>query len=273
MTEYAPQAIKDLFNTVQKAIPSALMGGIVGDSAHTYGYHRGRNYVGGDDYSVQYAEDKQGDGEAASALDISWNSASDHYTVSQRLLNAANDSRMNPARSFFGSADGYNVIGYDYKGNYPCTSDDSHLWHVHLSILRQFCNDGPALQGIAAVITAGASGGGSPPVTPPSGGGTLHRAWPSYMGPNDYFGDINGPNESHGGYYANEQPDVKAIQQRLIELGYVPGVSNPSSSWADGKWEQPTTDACAAWQREEYSATTTLYGQCWSDDWAHLFTY
>ncbi len=35
MTEYAPAAITDLFNQVKAAIPSALMGGIIGDSAHT----------------------------------------------------------------------------------------------------------------------------------------------------------------------------------------------------------------------------------------------
>jgi hypothetical protein len=35
MTEYAPAAITNLFNTVKNAIPSAQMAGVIGDSAHT----------------------------------------------------------------------------------------------------------------------------------------------------------------------------------------------------------------------------------------------
>jgi hypothetical protein len=163
VTEYAPVAIQGLFNSIHAAIPQALMGGILGDAAHTYGYHRGRNYVPSSDYSVQLAEDRAGDGEAASALDLSWSDASWQYTVSQRLLAAKNDSRMSACREFYGSTDGRTVCGWDYYGGYAVTSDDSHLWHIHLSILRKHATDAAALDGIAQVIT----GGGSPP---PSGG-------------------------------------------------------------------------------------------------------
>jgi hypothetical protein len=77
---------------------------------------------------VQLSQDKKGDGEAACALDISWSKASDQYTVSQRLLNAKNDTRMKKAvREFYGSTDGVEVIGWDYQGQYAVTSDDSHL--------------------------------------------------------------------------------------------------------------------------------------------------
>ncbi len=141
-----------MFNTIKKGIPSAQMAGIIGDSAHTYGYHRGRNYVSSSDYSVQTSPDKKGDGEAACALDISWSKASDQYAVSKRLLNAKNDSRMNGCREFYGSTDGYNVCGWDYYYNYAVTSDDSHLWHIHLSILREYCNNDDVLQKIAQVI-------------------------------------------------------------------------------------------------------------------------
>jgi hypothetical protein len=142
-----------MFDTIKAGIPSAQMAGIIGDSAHTYGYHRGRNYVSSSDYSVQLSQDKKGDGEAACALDISWSKASDQYTVSQRLLNAKNDSRCKKAlREFYGSTDGNNVCGWDYQGGYAVTSDDSHLWHIHLSILRQYCNDTATLKAVADVI-------------------------------------------------------------------------------------------------------------------------
>jgi hypothetical protein len=162
MTEYAPQAIENLFAAVKASIPSAQMGGIIGDAAHTYGYHRGRNYLPSNDYSVQYPPDRQGDGEAACALDISWSNASDQYTVSQRLLNAKNDSRMAACREFYGSTDGRTVIGWDYYEGHSGTSDDSHLWHVHLSILRAYSNDDAAMARISEVIT-GKAGGGQPP--------------------------------------------------------------------------------------------------------------
>jgi hypothetical protein len=163
MTEYAPAAIERLFQEIKAVIPGALMGGILGDAAHDGGYHRGRDYCAPGDYSTQLPEDQQGDGQAASALDLSWTTAADHYEVSQRLMDASDDSRMVAARSFFGSVDGRTVCGWDFYGGYPVTSDDSHLWHIHLSILRKYANDWDALAPIADVITGGGapiSGGG-----------------------------------------------------------------------------------------------------------------
>ncbi len=157
MAEYAPQAITDMFNAIKAGIPSALMAGIIGDSAHTYGYHRCRNVVSSSDYSVQKPPDKKGDAQAACALDISWSKASDQYTVSKRLMAAKNDSRMAPIREFYGSENGTSVCGWDYYGGYPVTSDDSHLWHIHLSILREYATNTAALQKVAEVITGGAA--------------------------------------------------------------------------------------------------------------------
>jgi hypothetical protein len=162
MAEYAPNAIQKLFNDIKNGIPGALMGGILGDKAHTYGYHRGRNYVSGNDYSVQLAADKKGDGEAACGLDLSWSSASLQYDVSARLLNAKHDARCTKVlREFYGSKDGKNVCGWDYQGSYAVSSDDSHLWHVHISFLRQYATDYNALAPVADVIIGkGTSAGG-----------------------------------------------------------------------------------------------------------------
>lgn len=168
MTEYAPQAILAMFSTIKSGVPSAINAGVIGDAAHTYGYHRCRNVVPSDDYSVQLPPDQQGDGEAACGLDLSWGNAADQYAVSQRLLDAcrARDSRLYGLREFYGSTDGASVIGWDNWGNYPVTSDDSHLWHVHLSVLRGYSNDNAACQAIASVIVGSGSSGGAP--LPPS---------------------------------------------------------------------------------------------------------
>lgn len=87
----------------------------------------------------------------------------------------------------------------------------------------------------------------------------------------DYFGLITGPNQSHGGFSASERIWVKAIQQRLIKKGYVPGVTDINSGWADGVFEQATADAVTRFQKKEMPGTT-FFGQVWSDDWRKLFS-
>jgi N-acetylmuramoyl-L-alanine amidase len=61
------------------------------------------------------------------------------------------------------------------------------------------------------------------------------------------------------------------IQQQLIYGGFVPGVTNINSGWADGKFEQPTADAVTRFQKRLRAHSTPLLGQVWSDDWAILF--
>lgn len=94
----------------------------------------------------------------------------------------------------------------------------------------------------------------------------LHRVWPRYMPTNHYFGHIKGSNASHGGYYSQEQSDIKWIQDRLNKLGYNAGS-------VDGIFGDRTKQAVSSWQRALYSHLTTRYGEVWSDDWKRLFTY
>ncbi|RPJ60928.1 MAG: peptidoglycan-binding protein [Acidobacteria bacterium] len=85
------------------------------------------------------------------------------------------------------------------------------------------------------------------------------------MPANHYYGLRTGPNESHGGYYAPERPDVKAIQTRLAALGH--------ACPTDGNYGPTTKAAVTAWQRKRYAAQTSRYGEVWRDDWVRLFTY
>lgn len=86
---------------------------------------------------------------------------------------------------------------------------------------------------------------------------------------NHYFGLISGPENSHGGYYGGEQPYIRQIQRRLISKGYVTGITDIYSSWADGIFEQPTADAVTRFQHAEMPGTQ-FYGQVWADDYAQL---
>lgn len=96
-------------------------------------------------------------------------------------------------------------------------------------------------------------------------------AW--YLPAGHYFGDINGPKESHGGHHsalAYDRQVIKRIQQMLIYKGYVDGVTDVNSPWADGIWEQPTTDALIRFQKKELPNSTSFWGLCWSDDYQQL---
>ena len=103
----------------------------------------------------------------------------------------------------------------------------------------------------------GTGGGGGGPVTGPATTFPLPN--------NEYFGLITGPDESHGGYGAQEQVWVKQIQQALQAKGFAP----KDAGWADGIYEQPTADAVAAWQRANMPGTTR-FGEVWWDDWEVL---
>lgn len=107
----------------------------------------------------------------------------------------------------------------------------------------------------------------NPSAPAPSGGGEP-AAGPATTFPlprNEYFGLITGPAESHGGNDASERVWVKQIQEALQRKGFAPNVAG----WADGVFEQATSEAVAAWQRASMPGTTR-FGEVWWDDWEAL---
>ena len=81
-----------------------------------------------------------------------------------------------------------------------------------------------------------------------------------------FFGSISGGEDSHGGYYHTEKPWIRSIQQALVILGCVAGVTDPNSAWCDGVWESPTTEAMAEFQRRYRPDSTDRWGEAWADD-------
>jgi hypothetical protein len=92
-------------------------------------------------------------------------------------------------------------------------------------------------------------------------------AWP--LPPGSYFGLITGPGVSHGGYGSPERGWVQQIQRALIRKGFVPGITDPESGWADGKYEEPTRQAVLQFQR---SIGLNQTGNISPDDWARLLS-
>jgi hypothetical protein len=159
---YAPDAIADVFNAYAARYPSAVLSGVMGGTPGQPGYHSARNELPGDDYSVIQPPDQLGDGWACCGLDVSMNPA-DMQAATQQLIDAtqARDPRIvTPVREFFGTVDGVNVTGLDTQGNYWITSDDSHLWHVHISFRRQYSNDAGTLQQFQDLVRGDAATGG-----------------------------------------------------------------------------------------------------------------
>lgn len=154
--EYAPQPLQDIFTRARDGDPSLdlVFSGITGDTGHTYGYHRCRKVLPSTDYSVQLADDREGDGWAASAIDMKPNAAG-MITITRRLIQAVENGDPRIAqcvREFFGTVNGTSVTGRDVRTGRVVTADDSHLWHIHISIIRKYATDSKVLPGVADVI-------------------------------------------------------------------------------------------------------------------------
>jgi hypothetical protein len=191
MSTLAPPNLYRMYKMLDPYLPSLRIGGVVGDTAHVKGggYHISRDDLKrggqGADYSIQAPADKRGPGNYASAIDLTLNPA-EMKAVSSRLKAAMEgkdyDDRIEPLREFIGTIDGRNVCGWNryqtgrrtgwYSSGY---SDSSHLWHVHLSFFRDYCNDANSVAGVAEVVAGlpkgalGWKGAGAtaPVATPP----------------------------------------------------------------------------------------------------------
>jgi hypothetical protein len=84
-------------------------------------------------------------------------------------------------------------------------------------------------------------------------------------GTGDYYGLITGPNESHGGRYTNEQPNIRLIQQFL-------NWKQKSNLTVDGIFDPTTASAVAEFQ-DSYLPDTEFHGQVWYDDWAKMASF
>lgn len=156
-TEYAPAAIRAVYDRLCELRPGVewQLGGILGDAGHTYGYHRARAVLPADDYSVTLRRDRGGPEWAASALDITPPDTQHQKRLTRRLARAIRDRdpRLTAVvREVYGSVNGFEVWGWDLATGSPQTSDDSHLWHVHLSFYRDTTARPQLLRGVADVL-------------------------------------------------------------------------------------------------------------------------
>ena len=237
-----------LAGEIAKKYPAAVNLGEIGDTSHvSEGYgsdhnpfitHGGKRYV--------------------RAIDIGGSQA-----IQQALFNfiqaryAAHDPRVYP----YGYVHKDGVITTWWSGGTHFDSGD--YGHLHISV-TQLNGNNPNPNGWVPGLDSRAPWGLATPVPAPHPPAPVTHipTWP--LQPGNYFGLITGPNQSHGGYYASEQPYIKLIQNRLTVLGH--------HLVADGKFGPATKTAVAAWQHAKWSKYTTRFGEIWSDDWKRLFS-
>lgn len=150
-TQESPM-IRALWDEIHKREPKAEFGGSVPDLSTELGhsYHRSFDDSPHDDgYSVHYYGDRSarelaGVEQYASALDVTlstdlmirYTGRLHHFAVSRpRVFYTAG------LREFAGTLDGRVVFAWDATVNHRTYGwDDSHLWHIHISINRRFVN-------------------------------------------------------------------------------------------------------------------------------------
>jgi hypothetical protein len=174
----APPELNRLYQLIDPYLSSEARGGIV--NPRSPGYHtspedlraQGRT----NDYSIQCPADRRGRPADATGVDITFRTLAELVLVHKRLRVActpnavgAYDPRIECLRECIGTLDGRVVSGYNRVATGTGTrsvvgwdaagfGDDSHLWHEHLSILRDRARDANAIAGLAEVLCGLAPG-------------------------------------------------------------------------------------------------------------------
>lgn len=158
--------------------------GTIGNERHVKGYHRSRNWVlkskfcKNRKYSVtETAGNKSGgNGNWICAIDISL-PARLLLPACKRLDDAVRAGQLEKIAEWYGNTDGDSrVDGYDNIENELATSDNSHLWHLHISFVRSRANDNHA--DVFAVLTGV---GWTPPQSTPSPKPPADLEWTEQM--------------------------------------------------------------------------------------------
>lgn len=270
----APHELYGVYALISPYLKSEKIGGVVGDAKHGSGYHLSRDALKArgltSDYSIVCPADKRGPGNQAAGIDITFGRLDELITVHTRLKVACEkkDPRIAPVREIIGTLDGKNVSGYNRVATGSGSrsrvgwtssgfSDKSHLWHEHVSCLRDTVNDENAMLGLAEVICglkAGALGWKStdvvavPPTTPAPGGTPVEAPKPVEVKVSlkELVKAFKlDPARPQGGTTSGSVDDVKAVEWALMAEGLL-----PKEFAEDGSAGSSTHVAYAKWQRE-----------------------
>ena len=143
--EYQPPSIAELCRRLREFYHvGAIAIGSKGDANHLAGYHRSAAWVRNSVYCTNHTYSVSETPGNRTPGDVNWLCAIDmtipgpHLIAAcQRLDEAVRSGRLEKVTEWYGNDDGDNrVDGYNNIRNVVATSDDSHLWHLHMSFDR-----------------------------------------------------------------------------------------------------------------------------------------
>lgn len=255
--------------------PASRLGGIYANKSgfHNTGNNNERYWPG--NYSIRDTPNRRGPWwrEYASAIDWTFPDAqAGNYTTIAKYTKRLFASALNPADprlpgilfEWYGNDDNdRHVEGYDVYHRQFVTSDSSHLWHIHLSFLRDRCGDMWAMWGLLTVLMGWsveqwrASLPEQPPAPPPAPAPT------PVPPPSDWTEALimSLPTLRRGA----SGRTVKRLQGLL--LSHNPALG--SVSWIDGAFGPATEDGVKRFQRAYDLAVDGIVGQ---QTWTKLVT-
>lgn len=162
MTTLAYQLTKDFAARWDKAMPSAVFAGIVGDAAHAArgGYHISiEDQVDRNNYSVVRPDDKAPPGtwprNLASAVDMSM-SRTDMITTYNRVK-AVWENANDPRHKYFNAVNVFDGIGdaerLDFVSGSRSYASPDHKTHTHLEFRRRYVTDPKAYDAAFSMVS------------------------------------------------------------------------------------------------------------------------
>jgi len=156
--QYVPDNLTTLLIDPLRAFYSmgAASIGAPGDNNHLYGRHRSADwdrssaFCTNRSYGTTDARDHGGDQNIYRAVDVGIQGEV-LYAASHRVDELVRSGAAPGVAEWFGTFDGVNVVGW-YEGG-PSSSDDSHLWHLHVGFWNSSAEDPATLQAVLAAIT------------------------------------------------------------------------------------------------------------------------
>jgi hypothetical protein len=134
--------------------------GSPGDNRHLNGSHRSRRWIresrfcNNRTYTVSSADDRAGDENWYSGIDIWPGSQTELLAMCKRLDAAVRAGELEEIAAWYGNIDGdQRVDGYDNILNRLASSDSSHLTHLHITFKRRYANDTAVMARVLVVLT------------------------------------------------------------------------------------------------------------------------
>jgi murein L,D-transpeptidase YcbB/YkuD len=156
MSTVATPAVKTLAADWKKVYPSAKISGICPDRDHEKrgGYHVGRAFQSGSNYSVVRPDDKGGPSDASAAIDMTMNTGDMRLCTSRLVAVYQNpsDPRRKYINAFNGTLNNRTAQRWDVYARKTKSATADHLWHVHLEVRRVYVNSATAMRAILSIL-------------------------------------------------------------------------------------------------------------------------